>query len=67
MSKFAKRGTRCDFCGKFSNNKLTGEYNRKDGSAGYIWPVLDENEQPTDKDKCDDCWDKEAQSEPLTA
>jgi len=38
MSAFGKQGRRCDTCGKFSRGKLTGEYTRKDGSCGYIWP-----------------------------
>lgn len=51
MSAFGKQGSRCDFCGKFSRAKLTGEYTRKDGSVGYIWPL----EGDDSKDICDDC------------
>ena len=54
MSAFGKRGTRCDTCGKFSRNGLTGEYVRKDGSQGYIWPIEDSN-----KDICDDCIERQ--------
>lgn len=56
MSAFGKHGTRCDTCGKFSKNRTTGEYTRKDGSCGYIWP--EDNELPNGrvgKDICDDC------------
>jgi len=54
MSAFGKQGSRCDKCGKFSKNRLTGEYVRKDGSCGYIWP----DEDDPDKDICSDCLDK---------
>ena len=50
MSAFGKHGARCDYCGKFSKNPR-GEYVRKDGSAGYMWP--DENDDT--KDICSDC------------
>lgn len=50
MSAFGKHGVRCDSCGKISRGKTTGEYTRKDGSAGYIWPQDDDS-----KDICDDC------------
>lgn len=59
MSAFGKHGTRCDTCGKFSRNKLTGEYTRKDGSCGYIWPEDNAIEGGDPKrDICDDCADK---------
>jgi hypothetical protein len=36
MSRFGKKGVRCDYCGKIANNE-NGEYTRPDGvSAGYI-------------------------------
>lgn len=54
MSKFRK-GVRCDTCGKISQGKPTGEYTRKDGSAGYIMP--EDNENPGERDICSDCVD----------
>lgn len=35
MSRFRKHGVRCDWCGKFTSN-ANGEYQKPDGSAGYI-------------------------------
>ena len=58
MSAFGKQGTRCDTCGKFSKNQLTGEYTRKDGSAGYIWPELGNVptvEAENGRDICEEC------------
>lgn len=66
MSAFGK-GTRCDTCGKFSKNHTTGEYTRKDGSAGYIWP--EENELPegrAGKDICDDCLESQREVDDQT-
>lgn len=51
MSAFGKQGVRCDRCGKFSRSRNTGEYVRKDGSCGYIWPDEDDDK----RDICDDC------------
>lgn len=51
MSAFGKTGVRCDTCGKFSKGQPTGEYMRKDGTCGYIWPV----EDAPGKDICEEC------------
>lgn len=51
MSVFKKTGRRCDTCGKFSMGNTTGEYIRKNGEQGYIWPV----EDAPGKHICDDC------------
>jgi hypothetical protein len=51
MSKFSTHGRRCDKCGKVSRNRNTGEYTRKDGTCGYIWP----DEADDSKNACDDC------------
>ena len=58
MSAFGKQGTRCDTCGKFSKNPMTGEYIRKDQTTGYIWPECGNKigvAQENGRDICDDC------------
>lgn len=50
MAAHGKKGRRCDGCGKISMNR-TGEYVRKDGSAGYI----NSEEQDGAKAFCTDC------------
>lgn len=62
MSAFGKQGVRCDKCGKFSRNRNTGEYTRKDGSCGYIWP----DEKDDSKDICDDCLETQPESDEST-
>lgn len=61
MSVFRKTGVRCDTCGKFSMGKPTGEYTRKDGTVGYIWPVEDEAGNVTCTDMCEECSEQENQ------
>lgn len=60
MSAFGKRGVRCDTCGKFSRGKQTGEYVRKDGTQGYIYP--ENNENPDGRDICSDCLDAQIEN-----
>jgi hypothetical protein len=66
MSGFGKKGVRCDWCGRFSNNP-NGEYTRPDGSAGYIvqpeWErfpggdptVASTPSTPSNNDICEEC------------
>jgi hypothetical protein len=63
VSRFGVQGVRCDVCGKFSRNRTTGEYVRKDGSCGYIWP----DEKTDSKDVCDDCLAARRQDEQADA
>lgn len=61
MSAFGKHGTRCDTCGKFSKNPTTGEYIRKNGSAGYIWPEYENVASVTienGRDICEECLER---------
>lgn len=59
MAKFGKNGRKCDTCGKFANNRQ-GEYERKDGSAGYILVEgdTDEEKHVSTRDICSDCDEK---------
>lgn len=62
MSTFGKHGRRCDKCGKISKSSNTGEYARKDGTCGYIWPDGDTDDERSlsRTDTCDDCLEKAA-------
>lgn len=52
MSRFGKEGCRCDWCGKFTNNR-NGEYTKPNGNAGYIHsPDWDKNGSD---DVCEEC------------
>lgn len=58
MSTFGKRikartGRRCDGCGKFTRN-ITGEYLRKNDSAGYI----NHHGRDCEHDFCEECEEK---------
>ena len=64
MSVFRKTGVRCDWCGKFANNRM-GEYTKPDGrTCGYIrrpdWHFNDDrSEKPeyadSSQDICEEC------------
>ena len=56
MSAFGKKGRRCDWCGKFSTNRI-GEYTKPDGiSCGYINTPDWERENDQGHDICEECY-----------
>lgn len=58
MSNFGKRGSRCDFCGKFTKDD-SGAYCAKNGRIRYIMHAeyYDQHDDERDRQMCEDCWD----------